>query len=47
MTELSGAAARVLVDVAVGSVTTKDMVEEAAAAGVVVSAASVVLSGEE
>lgn len=47
MTELSGAAERVLVEVVVGSVTTKAMVEEAVAVGVVVSAASVVLPGEE
>ena len=47
MTELSGAAERVLVEVAVGSAVAKAVVEEPAVAGVVVLAAPVVLPGEE
>jgi hypothetical protein len=46
VTELSGAAERVLVEVVVGNATTMAMVEEAVAVGVVVSAASVVLPRE-
>lgn len=42
MIELSGAVVRVLVEVVVGSVRTKAVVEEPAAVEVVVSAASVV-----
>jgi len=47
VTELSSATARMLVEVVAGSVVTKGMAEEAAPVGIVVSAALVVLSGEE
>ena len=47
VTELSGAAERVLVAVEVESAATKAVVEEPAVAEVVVSAASVVLTGEK
>jgi hypothetical protein len=47
VTELSGAAERVLMEVAVRSAVTKAVVEEPAVAGAVVLASPVVLPGEE